>query len=56
MVMEAYMDTPLVNGAAYPYLPVGRKAYRFRILNASNDRMMNLSLYYASPLTLAVTA
>ena len=46
-VPEAFMDTPLVNGTAYPYLKVDRKAYRFRILNASNDRTLNLQLYYA---------
>ena len=23
IVPEAFMDTPLVNGTAYPYLPVG---------------------------------
>jgi FtsP/CotA-like multicopper oxidase with cupredoxin domain len=44
---EAFMDTPLVNGTAYPFVKVSRKAYRFRILNASNDRMWNLQLYYA---------
>jgi FtsP/CotA-like multicopper oxidase with cupredoxin domain len=47
IVPEAFMDTPLVNGTAYPYLNVDRKAYRFRILNASNDRTLNLQLYYA---------
>jgi len=46
-VPEAFMDTPLVNGTAYPYLNVDRKAYRFRILNGSNDRTLNLQLYYA---------
>ncbi|HEX7497734.1 MAG TPA: fibronectin type III domain-containing protein, partial [Candidatus Limnocylindrales bacterium] len=45
---EAFMDTPLVNGTAYPYLTVGQKAYRFQILNASNDRAWNLQLYCAS--------
>jgi len=44
---EAFMDTPLVNGAAYPYLQVDPKPYRLRILNASNDRSINLSLYQA---------
>ena len=39
------MDTPMVNGTAYPYLTVQPKAYRFRILNATNDRMWNLQLY-----------
>ncbi|NVN93404.1 MAG: hypothetical protein HXX11_22800, partial [Desulfuromonadales bacterium] len=46
---EAFMDTPLVNGAAYPYLPVEPKAYRFRILNAANDRPFNLQLYVSDP-------
>jgi len=43
---EAFMDTPVINGTAYPYLEVERKAYRFRILNAANDRFWNLQLYY----------
>ena len=47
MAMESFMDTPLVNGTAYPVLTVERKAYRFRILNACNDRFLNLQLYYA---------
>ncbi|WP_236021939.1 chitobiase/beta-hexosaminidase C-terminal domain-containing protein [Geomesophilobacter sediminis] len=46
---EAFMDTPIVNGTAYPYLVVQPKAYRFRILNACNDRTLNLSLFYADP-------
>ncbi len=48
VVMEAFMDTPLVNGAAYPYMEVEPKAYRFRILNAANDRFWNLQLYVAN--------
>ncbi len=47
LVPEAFMDTMLVNGTPYPYLKVGRKAYRFRILNASNDRTLNLQIYFA---------
>jgi len=46
---EAFMDTPLVNGTAYPYLTVQPKPYRFRILNASNDRTLNLSVFYVDP-------
>jgi FtsP/CotA-like multicopper oxidase with cupredoxin domain len=46
---EAFNDTPLVNGTAYPYLTVEPKPYRFRILNASNDRAFNLSLFYSDP-------
>ena len=48
-VPEAFMDTPIVNGQAYPYLNVARTAYRFRILNACNDRFLNLQLYFADP-------
>ncbi len=44
---EAFMDTPLVNGVAYPKLDVEAKPYRFKILNASNDRFLNLGLYVA---------
>jgi FtsP/CotA-like multicopper oxidase with cupredoxin domain len=44
---EGYMDTPTVNGTAYPKLSVPASTVRFRILNASNDRMMNLQLYVA---------
>ncbi|MEG0775428.1 hypothetical protein [Clostridium sp.] len=46
---EAFMDTPLVNGTAYPYLEVEPKAYRFRILNAADDRFFNLQMYIADP-------
>ncbi len=46
-VPEAFMDTPVVNGAAYPYLDVEPKAYRFRILNAADDRFFNLQIYRA---------
>lgn len=47
--MEAFNDTPLVNGTAYPVLEVDPKAYRFRILNAASDRFFNLQLYVADP-------
>jgi FtsP/CotA-like multicopper oxidase with cupredoxin domain len=46
---EAFMDTPIVNGTAYPYLVVQPTKYRFQILNACNDRVINLQLYYANP-------
>ncbi len=44
-VPESFMDTPVINGCAYPFLDVEPRAYRFRILNASNDRYLNLSLF-----------
>jgi FtsP/CotA-like multicopper oxidase with cupredoxin domain len=47
MGMEAFHDTPLVNGTAYPVLEVQPKSYRLRILNAANDRFFNLQMYVA---------
>lgn len=47
MGMEAFMDTPVVNGTAYPFVDVPAGPVRFRILNAANDRFMNLSIYKA---------
>jgi FtsP/CotA-like multicopper oxidase with cupredoxin domain len=44
---EAFMDTPLVNGVAYPVLHVAPAAYRFKILSAGNDRSWNLSWFVA---------
>ena len=46
-VPEAFMDTPMVNGNPYPYLDVQPQAYRFRLLNACNDRNLNLSMFVA---------
>jgi FtsP/CotA-like multicopper oxidase with cupredoxin domain len=47
-VPEAFMDTALVNGTAYPYLTVEPKAYRFRVLSVGNDRAFNLGIYVAA--------
>ncbi len=55
-VPEAFMDTPLVNGTAYPYISVAPALYRLRILNATNDRMLNLQLYQADSCTTPATA
>ena len=49
--MEAFNDTPIVNGTAYPTTTVDPKAYRYRILNAANDRVWNLQWYVADPTT-----
>ncbi len=48
---EAFNDTPIVNGTAYPKMVVDAKEYRFRILNAANDRFFNLQWYVADPNT-----
>ncbi len=47
-VAEAFMDTVLVNGTAYPSLTVDPKAYRIRMLNGAHDRFFNLQLYEAT--------
>ena len=52
---ESFLDTQVVNGTAYPYLDVEPKAYRFRVLNASNDRFLNLQLYVAADKTTPTT-
>ncbi len=49
--MESFQDTPVINGTAYPTTNVDPKAYRFRVLNAGNDRFWNLSWYVADPST-----
>ncbi len=48
---ESFMDTPLVNGTAYPYVEVPAGPVRFRVLNANNDRGLNLQLYKAADKT-----
>ncbi len=48
---ESFLDTPIVNGTAYPYLEVPAAPVRFRILNAANDRALNLQLYKAADKT-----
>jgi len=58
---ESFMDTPVINGTAYPVLHVAPAAYRFQILIAANDRTWNLSWFTADatgkevPLVPAVT-
>ncbi len=55
-VPEAFMDTPVVNGMAYPILNVPAGPVRFRILNAANDRFLNLSLWLAASKNSPTTA
>lgn len=44
---ETFGDTSIVNGKVYPFMKVGPRPYRFNILNAYNDRTLNLSLFKA---------
>ena len=52
---EAFMDTPVLNGQAYPSLTVDPTAYQFQILAAGNDRTWNLGFYKADPMTIGIT-
>jgi FtsP/CotA-like multicopper oxidase with cupredoxin domain len=52
---ESFLDTAVVNGALYPSLTVDPTAYRFQILDAGNDRTLNLSFFVAEPLSTALT-
>ncbi len=49
--MEQFNDTPIVNGIAYPTVTLQPKTYRFRVLNAANDRFFNFQWYVADPTT-----
>ena len=52
---ESFLDTQLVNGTAYPYAEVPAGPVRFRVLNASNDRALNLQIYKAADKTAPTT-
>ncbi len=49
--MEQFNDTPIVNGTAYPTVTLEPKTYRFRVLNAANDRFFNFQWYVGDPAT-----
>jgi FtsP/CotA-like multicopper oxidase with cupredoxin domain len=49
--MEQFNDTPIVNGVAYPTVTLEPKTYRFRVLNAANDRFFNFQWYVGDPAT-----
>ncbi|KAF7047399.1 hypothetical protein CFC21_056335 [Triticum aestivum] len=46
---EYFGDAVTVNGKVWPFLPVARRRYRFRVINASNARYFNLSLSNGLP-------
>ena len=47
-VPEAFFDTIVINGMAYPYASVEPRRYRILALNGSQARFYNLQLYYES--------
>ena len=50
---EAFGDTMRRQRHRLPLRRLPPDAVRFRILNAGNDRMLNLQLYKADPLTIS---
>jgi FtsP/CotA-like multicopper oxidase with cupredoxin domain len=46
---EAFFNTMTVNGNTWPVLDVAQAQYRFRLLNASDSRFMNLSMFILKP-------
>ena len=49
VVPEFFADTSIVNGAAYPFVEVEPRHYRFRLLNGSQARFYNVQLFFADP-------
>ena len=45
---ESFEDTPLINGTVYPTVSLKPSAYRWQILNAANDRWVNLGIFFAA--------
>ena len=45
---EAFFNVMVVNGVSWPTLEVAPAVYRFRLLNGSNSRFLNLALVYPS--------
>jgi spore coat protein A, manganese oxidase len=50
VVPEAFFDTPVINGMAYPYAEIEPRRYRLLALNGSQARFFHLQLYYESTL------
>jgi len=48
---ETFFNTMVVNGTTWPKLNVAQARYRFRLLNGSNARMINLALFVVNPNT-----
>jgi len=56
MLPEAFGNVMTVNGKAWPVMHVEPRAYRFRMLNASDSRFLNLWLAKSTDATLAPAA
>jgi FtsP/CotA-like multicopper oxidase with cupredoxin domain len=46
---EAFFNTMVVNGVAWPTLEVAQGIYRFRLLNGCNSRFLNLAMFRVNP-------
>ena len=53
---ESFMDTVTVNGCAFPTVTLPAAPVRLRILSVANDRALNLSLFYAEPISTRLVA
>ena len=42
---EAFFNVMVVNGVSWPYLDVAPERYRFRLLNGSSSRFLNLAMF-----------
>ncbi|MGD8380372.1 MAG: multicopper oxidase domain-containing protein [Gammaproteobacteria bacterium] len=42
---EAFFNVMVVNGVSWPFLNVDPQRYRFRLLNGSNSRFLNLAMF-----------
>lgn len=48
---EAFFNVMVVNGVSWPTHEVAQAMYRFRLLNGSNSRFLNLSMFVIDPTT-----
>jgi spore coat protein A, manganese oxidase len=46
---ETFFNVMVVNGVSWPKLDVAQASYRFRVLNGSNSRFMNLAMFVVMP-------
>jgi spore coat protein A, manganese oxidase len=53
---EAFFNVMVVNGRSWPQLEVAQARYRFRLLDGTNSRFLNLALFVVNPTTNEVTS
>ena len=53
---EAFFNVMVVNGRSWPQLEVAQASYRFRLLDGTNSRFLNLALFVVDPTTNQITS